>query len=448
VAKHPVARLAGNRGAVAGAGRPGLGRLRRGPDHGAGGVGGVGDGPDPVVLAVGDPEAAVSGVERDVVQEVELGLQCGAVLALDRALTTALGAVDAVTGDRVDRGAAGGVEVDPANPGARLLGDEQVTHVVAGDAAGPVEVSIGRQATVTAVVADHRRGLRPVGVGLGGRHVAGDRGDDAAGIDLADEVVAAVGDVHGAVVGHPDTLGVVELGVDSEEAVTTEGLGLAVPGHGLDHRGRVAHVDLADGALAEVGDVEPVHAILVDQEQLLRRVDVGLESGAVDEVAEALVAAVLFTLAGDRADRVARLAEVDLADHAVAAVGDVDALAVGAHRDAVGLLHRDAGVRSRDAVGAERAASAAGRGFGSAPRNRVDVAGTVDDPHPEVQGVGEVDVTVRGEVEAPGVEELGRSGRARVAGEPALLVVDRGTGHRLDGAGRAGRADGEGGGQG
>src|SRR5581483_1824689 len=159
VAKHPVARLAGNRGAVAGAGRPGLGRLRRGPDHGAGGVGGVGDGPDPVVLAVGDPEAAVSGVERDVVQEVELGLQCGAVLALDRALTTALGAVDAVTGDRVDRGAAGGVEVDPANPGARLLGDEQVTHVVAGDAAGPVEVSIGRQATVTAVVADHRRGL-------------------------------------------------------------------------------------------------------------------------------------------------------------------------------------------------------------------------------------------------------------------------------------------------
>src|SRR5439155_11386008 len=100
-----------------------------------------------------------------------------------------------------------GVQVDPADPGAVLLGDEQVALVVAGDAPGLVEVGAGRGATVTVVVTDEvgTEGL----VGVGRRHVTGD-GRDVPVLDHPDEVVPAVGEVDRAVVGHPDALGVAQ----------------------------------------------------------------------------------------------------------------------------------------------------------------------------------------------------------------------------------------------
>src|SRR5581483_5030280 len=112
--------------------------------------------------------------------------------------------------------------VDAADPGpggvgrriAALLGDVDVAEVVDGDAAGAVEVGRGGRAAIAGRIArrDGRLGV--------GRRRGGDGGDRPAGVDLADQVVAAVGDVEvpGLVEGH--ALGGVELGVDRPAAVT------------------------------------------------------------------------------------------------------------------------------------------------------------------------------------------------------------------------------------
>src|SRR5205807_7546182 len=119
---------------------------------------------------------------------------------------------------------------------ARLLGDVDVAEVVDGDAPGPVQMGGRRRAAVAGRVA-RRDGLLGVGGVGGGGDVTGDRGDRAVGVDLADEVVAAVGDVDvaGLVDGH--ALGGVELGVDGPPAVTAVPLRLAIARHGGDrHR--------------------------------------------------------------------------------------------------------------------------------------------------------------------------------------------------------------------
>ena len=82
-----------------------------------------------------------------------------------------------------------------------------------------------------------RNGLAGVGRRLGRRGVAGQGRDDPGRVDLADQVVVAVGDVEvaGRVDGH--ALGRVELGVGRPAAVTAVLLGLGGAGHDRDrHR--------------------------------------------------------------------------------------------------------------------------------------------------------------------------------------------------------------------
>ena len=172
-----------------------------------------------------------AGVDGQVVRRVELRLtgRHRAGVAGHRAPAAGL----PVAGDRGDRAR----RVDAADPGAggvggrvgaRLLGDVDVAEAVDGDAPGPVEVGGRGRAAVAGGVA-RREGRLGVGGGRGGGGVAGDRRDRAVGVDLADEVVAAVGDVEvaGLVDGH--ALRGVELGVGRPAAVTAEALRLELP---------------------------------------------------------------------------------------------------------------------------------------------------------------------------------------------------------------------------
>ena len=171
----------------------------------------------------------------------------------------------AVTGDGVDGRAAGGVQPDPADPGTMRLGDVQGAVVVAGDAAGLVEVGVDGEIAVT--VAVPREVGRRILVGLGGGDVTGDGRDRADAAtdrgDLPDEVVAPVGDVDGAVVGHPEALGVAEfcvpgVVVGAAVAVVPGPVGPGHPGH---LRRGTADVDRADHAVARVGDPQGVDAV-------------------------------------------------------------------------------------------------------------------------------------------------------------------------------------------
>src|SRR5581483_7026578 len=331
--------------------------------------------------------------------------------------------------------------VDAADPGpggvgrriAALLGDVDVAEVVDGDAAGAVEVGRGGRAAIAGRIA-RRDGRLGVGRRRGGVGVAGDRGDRPAGVDLADQVVAAVGDVEvpGLVEGH--ALGGVELGVDRPAAVTAVALRLRVPGHDGDRHRVGVEVEHADHVVAAVGHVELVagrheHRLGELEPRTLRWAGVGLgRAGRRLGVAGA----------GDRGDRPAA---VDLAGPLVVAVGDVD-VALGVDGDAVGLVEHRLGGRAAVAVGAGRGGAVLQRAAGvgrAAPGERRDDPAAVDLADALVEGVGDVDGPVGGEADGPGVVELGRGGRAAVARVAELLVVLHVPGHGLDVARLAGR---------
>src|SRR5439155_16957307 len=133
--------------------------------------------------AVGDPQAAVGRVDAQVVDEVELGAERRAGLALDAAGAVPLRAGVPVTADGVDRRRVV-VQVDPADAGAVLLGHVEVAGVVTDDAPGPVEVGVDGLAAVTAAVARKLGGRLVGGVGLGGGHVTSEGRDDPMPVDV------------------------------------------------------------------------------------------------------------------------------------------------------------------------------------------------------------------------------------------------------------------------
>src|SRR5207237_2346741 len=118
-------------------------------------------------------------------------------------------------------------------------------------------------AVAVAVAVEVRSPVR----GRGSGDVTGDGRDlaDPGGQrgDLADQVVAAVADVKGAVVGDPDTFGVAELGLEGVEVelvAVAVGAGPVAAGHpdvhgvGGGDGGGVKHdVDLADLGVGDVG---------------------------------------------------------------------------------------------------------------------------------------------------------------------------------------------------
>src|SRR5208282_5051307 len=121
------------------------------------------------------------------------------------------------------RDARGRVE-DGRRPIARDGGDD----AVGADLADPVVAGIGEEEVTGGI---HRDAVRLVKLGLRGRTVvaaearypsARDGGDDAVGADLADPVVAGVGDVEVAGGVHRDALRMVELGSRGRTAVATE----------------------------------------------------------------------------------------------------------------------------------------------------------------------------------------------------------------------------------
>ena len=90
------------------------------------------------------------------------------------------------------------VEVDLADDVVAAVGDEEVARRVHGDARGVVELGAGGRSAVAAVARSA---------------VSGDRGDHARGVvDLADDVVAAVGDEEVPRGVQGDAHGVVEFG--------------------------------------------------------------------------------------------------------------------------------------------------------------------------------------------------------------------------------------------
>ena len=171
----------------------------------------------------------------------------------------------------------------------------------------------------------------------------------------------------------------------------------------------------AAGGRVGVGEDDPAGVVDEDSVGLAE----GGEGGGAAVAVEAGGAG-----AGDGGDAPRRT--VDATEAVVSGVGDEDVVrSVDRHRPGF--------VEGRLVGGAEVAVVAGGSGAGHGG----DDAEAVDAPDPVGHGIGDVEVPVVVEGEAPGVVELGGGGRATITGRAALA----GSRHRGDDAGRVDTAD-------
>ena len=217
----------------------------------------------PVVLEVGDQQVTL-GIERDRDRGVQGRFGRGATVATGSAGGGRVRARRAVADDRPDL-----ARRDFSHPLVVSIGDEQIARLVDRDPTRAVE---GRGLGRAAVAA--RGGAGGVAAVRAG---AGDGGDHAARGDLADPVIAGVGDEDVALGVDRHALGVFQAGLGGGAAVAADGRpgGVAAVRAGAGDGGDdAARGDLAHAAVERVGD-----------EHVALRIDgdgVGIVEGRVD----------------------------------------------------------------------------------------------------------------------------------------------------------------------